>query len=932
VAVGGLADGASAAQHPTSAPTTFEACDALVAEAPLRRSAYSCYYGVGRLEGRYEEAAERLSAFTPDDPGYALARFTLANVYVDSARAREAEGEMRRALEAMPAAVPAGDRAILMLDYANLLRDRGRFDEAYEVLDQAGELAEGSEATWLAGAVDVQRARTMIKQGTDRSRARELLQRALSGRLAEYPYPVRQMGLEAQRTLAGHDGRTADVESLRGRIIAEAETIGDDYVVAAVRKGSVSDAAYYADQRVPAQVAAVVADATAALEFAEAAGNRHAAADLHCIRAGFQRGAEAVADARACLSQSEDLEDVAGLLGGHLSLALALARSGETNAAEVRGHLDAAAEIAEEDGDLEGQVRVCARRRVVDALASDYAALVAGAPRCFELLELLADIQGDATDRRMVRQEWVFLYYELAGTLLGRPDRTDEDIDAAFGVMERHRARAGLAELRAADADLLDEDDPLQLRHRAALVEISMTQKALLLPGLDDAERKQTLARLSELEVEERDLRAQLVRSEPAFARTHAPVVPRLDEVRAFVEPDQAVLVYQLADPLDEHGIPEGGSWLTVITRASVRVIALPPRSVLADRVAMLSGLYARRDGAARAPGQQMYADLLGDAISGLPPEVRRLTIVPDAELYDVPFVALAPTADGEPLVAAYAVSLTPSVTGWMSWPTSVPSRPAAVLAIAQPQLGYSEGQARERGGTLQTGLRLGDLPRARQEVHAVARVWSGDASVRVGDDASESALKQTSLDQYGVLHFATHAVVDRDHPARSAVVLAPGSEDEDGLLQAREIAGLHLQGQLVVLSACSGAAGQRIRGEGVLSLSRAFLHAGARAVVASRWPLADEDALPVFERFYAHLEDGRSVSVALANAQRELWEAGAPPASWAGLLVVGDGNAVLVPARVNRWRGWVAAGGASLLALTAFGWSRRRRARPSAA
>src|SRR5690606_34940745 len=125
-------------------------------------------------------------------------------------------------------------------------------------------------------------------------------------------------------------------------------------------------------------------------------------------------------------------------------------------------------------------------------------------------------------------------------------------------------------------------------------------------------------------------------------------------------------------------------------------------------------------------------------------------------------------------------------------------------------------------------------------------------------------------LADFGVLHFATHALVDTLHPGRSAIVLARHSAEHDGLLQPRDIVELDLHGKLVVLSACSSASGAVIDGEGVMGLAHALFRAGAHTVVGSLWPIRDDDALALFERFYVHLDQGLSVDAALAAAQRD--------------------------------------------------------------
>jgi CHAT domain-containing protein len=129
--------------------------------------------------------------------------------------------------------------------------------------------------------------------------------------------------------------------------------------------------------------------------------------------------------------------------------------------------------------------------------------------------------------------------------------------------------------------------------------------------------------------------------------------------------------------------------------------------------------------------------------------------------------------------------------------------------------------------------------------------------------------------------------VISAKRPERSAIILAGG----DGALTMSDIAALDLGGRLVVLAACQSADGGVLDGEGVQSLGRAFFLAGARTVVASLWPLRDDDAVALFASFYRHLDGGASVADALASAKRERLASGAPAAAWAGVVVLGDGD-----------------------------------------
>ena len=168
-------------------------------------------------------------------------------------------------------------------------------------------------------------------------------------------------------------------------------------------------------------------------------------------------------------------------------------------------------------------------------------------------------------------------------------------------------------------------------------------------------------------------------------------------------------------------------------------------------------------------------------------------------------------------------------------------------------------------------------------------------------------------------------------------MLLAPGAATEDGLLQAREIAGLDLDDRVVILSACQTAAGAVVSGEGVLSLARAFFAAGAATVIGSRWPIRDEEAAAMFDRFYAHVAGGASVSEALKRAKTDAIAAERPARAWASLVLVGSGALPPLPRRPPC----SAAGtftpvapmvaGASLL-LAALAWAVVRRSRRQSA
>ncbi len=367
-----------------------------------------------------------------------------------------------------------------------------------------------------------------------------------------------------------------------------------------------------------------------------------------------------------------------------------------------------------------------------------------------------------------------------------------------------------------------------------------------------------------------------------------------LDEIRRALRPDEALLGYQVAPWRDAAGDFGGGAWLIVVTREGARAHALSEgRREIRFAVDLYTGLFDARDGSEAKPSAELYRRLLEPALSVLPPAIDRLVIVPDDALHRLPFAALRKRADGAPLIADHEIEIAPSSTLWLRWrsggsPSASGPASRAGIVLADPEI-----------PTAAHALVRGELPRlshALLEGRGAVAALGPTAELTSGAAATEGYLRGLDLEPFGLVHFAVHAVTDGENPERSAVILAAGPEGEDGLLQASEIVSLDLRGKLVVLSSCRTADGAVLRGEGVMSLARAFFQAGARTVVASLWPLRDDDAEKLFEIFYRQLARGESVGGAMHNAQERLRHRGAPAQTWAGLVVLGDGSLVPLP------------------------------------
>ena len=195
-------------------------------------------------------------------------------------------------------------------------------------------------------------------------------------------------------------------------------------------------------------------------------------------------------------------------------------------------------------------------------------------------------------------------------------------------------------------------------------------------------------------------------------------------------------------------------------------------------------------------------------------------------------------------------------------------------------------------------------------EANAIVEA-AGDIEVvtLTGTAASRDYVLDGNLRDFGILHFATHGVMDLDEPALSGLVLSGFTEDgqvRNRFLRSQEIAGLNLSAGLVVLSGCDTGIGRRVHGEGLNGLSRAFFYAGASTVISSLWPVPDLATAELMRNFYDRLLNGKlSPQEALRAAQLSIrsdprWRA---PYFWAAFIIQGDwtGQSFSMPAPAAR-------------------------------
>ena len=355
-----------------------------------------------------------------------------------------------------------------------------------------------------------------------------------------------------------------------------------------------------------------------------------------------------------------------------------------------------------------------------------------------------------------------------------------------------------------------------------------------------------------------------------------------LDRVERSLSPSALILEYVVAEPQ---------SYCLVISHGGSHIVSLAGR----ERIDALVAAYlkaVKTKQSAREEGRQLYDVLLRPITQAAKEET--LVIIPDGPLHLVPFEGFVDES-GRYLVEAHTVIYEPSATSFYLLaqnPHHSRSFPHVLLGVGGVPYNTSE----LRQASLTRGYdanELSDLPASKDEVLAAeAAIHDPTNTLLLGSKATESALKRADLAQYRIIHLAVHGFASNEDPNRSALVLlSDPAAAEDGFLQASEIVQLHLNADLVILSACDTGIGPVEGEEGIAALSRAFLLAGAKAVVSTLWSINDAYSLVVMTHFYKHLAAHEPAAQALTNAKRDtLREFGptAVPYNWAGFIFEG--------------------------------------------
>ena len=186
------------------------------------------------------------------------------------------------------------------------------------------------------------------------------------------------------------------------------------------------------------------------------------------------------------------------------------------------------------------------------------------------------------------------------------------------------------------------------------------------------------------------------------------------------------------------------------------------------------------------------------------------------------------------------------------------------------------------------------ELEFASAEIQNISKIIKGDTLVQ--EDCNFKNLKEKAPN-YRILHLACHAKSDSSNGNESFLLLSNYKDKQPAPVYAHDLNGLHLNQELVVLSACESALGQKSVGEGIIGLTRGFFYSGAHCVLSSLWQVSDFQAGEILQSFYKNLNNNQSKAEALENAKRNYIKTAsglhAHPFYWASFILSGNENAL---------------------------------------
>ena len=503
---------------------------------------------------------------------------------------------------------------------------------------------------------------------------------------------------------------------------------------------------------------------------------------------------------------------------------------------------------------------------------------------------------------------------------------------AALAASERSRARSLLEMLAESDAELGEGVDPkLLAQEKAMRAELDELAAKQLSGGRKHSasEREAIKNQIARLTADHMEVEGQ-IRAKSSSKSVATPSLLKASEMQALLDSETVMLEFALGDER---------SFAWVVTLNSIDSYELPARVEIENATReVYEALTARNleqpnessskrrtrigqaDANYAAKSKALSEMLLAQATPLI--KNKRLVVIADGILQYLSFAALpVPGESDRTLLMDHEIVNLPSASVFATQRQLLREREPAPLGMAvfadpvfdaqdsrvststrrksQPA-NESNGQTEARRALRDVGINddgtIPRLPFSRREANAIVAVSGSIRPLQALDfEANRVLASHENLSKYRYLHFATHGLVNSEHPELSGILLSMVDEQgkpQNGFLKLTEISRLNLRAELIVLSACQTALGKEMRGEGLLSLTRGFMNAGAARVIASLWKVDDAATAELMAKFYEELLTKKKTPAAALKAaqlhlsQQDVWRS---PYYWGAFVLQGE-------------------------------------------
>ena len=411
---------------------------------------------------------------------------------------------------------------------------------------------------------------------------------------------------------------------------------------------------------------------------------------------------------------------------------------------------------------------------------------------------------------------------------------------------------------------------------------------------------------IEQLQRQEQELLNELRSNYPGYYQlTHPEIVDSEKIMRTILKPDQILIEYMVGSQR---------TYVWIITRQSIEFKSISlNRTQIEDMLNAASPLFSQRRDSMDVqidhrwanvkpePLHAMYRYLLEEPAGKYLQKGKELIIVPDNVLFYFPFEILVTDGNGNKvryLIERHPVSYAYSASLLNPELRQEGRAERDLLAFGNPDFDREQGngildwvRSTVSLKSIFRNNRFEPLPNAETEVKTIANYFDAPA-VYTGREATEKLFKRIA-GQFRFIHLATHYLTSDGQPMYSKIVLSQSDEEtEDGYLQTYEIVQLRLNADLVVLSGCNTGLGKLTRGEGLMGMTRAFLHAGVPSVVVSLWPVEDLSSSKFMAAFYRGLKAGLKKNLALQQAKIDMirsTDSKRDPFYWGPFVLIGD-------------------------------------------